>query len=82
MANLSGMIAEGGLLILSLRHGPGAPDRPVFPVRPEETIADAGRSGLILLRRAEADSVQPGNRAMGVRWTWLAFGKQPSNTSA
>ncbi|MCW5730395.1 MAG: SAM-dependent methyltransferase [Alphaproteobacteria bacterium] len=79
MANIAGMIAEGGLLILSLRHGPGAPDRPVLPVRPEETIADADRAGLALLRRVEADSVQPGNRAVGVRWTWLAFGKEVSD---
>ncbi|MCW5752024.1 MAG: hypothetical protein KIT81_12830 [Alphaproteobacteria bacterium] len=55
---------------------------PVRDLLPELTIADASRSGLILLRRVEADSVPPGNRAMGVRWTWLAFGKQPSNTSA
>lgn len=76
MVSLGRMVSDGGLLVMSLRHGPGAPGRRVFPVSVSETIEAAARSGLILSCRSEADSIQPGNRAMGVRWTWLAFKKK------
>ncbi len=72
---LAGLLAPGGLLILSLRHGPGAPTRPVFPCAPEETIGLAATAGLSLRRRAEVASVQAENIANGVRWTWLALGR-------
>ncbi|PTQ12164.1 SAM-dependent methyltransferase [Sphingomonas oleivorans] len=75
MVNLARMTAIGGMLIMSLRHGPGASDRRVFPVLPEETIKTASRLGFDLTRRSEADSVQPDNQARGVRWTWLALSK-------
>jgi 2-polyprenyl-3-methyl-5-hydroxy-6-metoxy-1,4-benzoquinol methylase len=75
MMTLGGMTATGGLLVMSLRHGPGAPGRRVFPASPGETIEAAARSGFVLLRQAEAQSIQPANRAMGVWWTWLALRK-------
>ena len=75
MASLATVTAPGGLLIMSLRHGPGGQGRPVFPVSPDATIEVARDRGLLLIRRREADSIQPGNRAMGVVWTWLAFAK-------
>lgn len=75
MTRLAATIAPGGLLILSLRHGPEYHDRPVYPVRPEETVEEAGRCGLALVRRVEADSIQGDNRAAEVRWTWLALRK-------
>jgi hypothetical protein len=70
---LADIVAQHGLLILSLRHGPGAPGRRVFPVSPDETIVAAEHAGFRLVRRLEAESVQPENRASGVRWTWLAL---------
>ncbi len=76
MVNLGRMVSVGGLLIMSLRHGPGAPGRRVFQVSPDETIEAAIRSGFLLLRQSQVDSIQPGNQAMGVRWTWLAFRKE------
>ena len=60
---------------MSLRHGPGAPGRRVFPVDPDMTIGLAQGWGLQLQRRRDAESIQPDNQAMGVTWTWLAFGK-------
>ncbi|HEY0296776.1 MAG TPA: class I SAM-dependent methyltransferase [Bordetella sp.] len=59
----------------SLRHGPGAPDRPAFPISPQETITASQRLGFTLVRQVGADSVQPGNQTNGVRWTWLALSK-------
>lgn len=73
MRRLAGLMAPDGTIIMSLRHGPGAPNRPVFPVSPERTVADAQAAGLRLLRQRRADSVQAENRAAGVYWTWLAF---------
>jgi SAM-dependent methyltransferase len=72
---LASIIAPGGILVLSLRHGPGAQGRKVFPVSPARTVETAQACDLRLLRRQEAESVQAGNRAMGVSWTWLAFEK-------
>lgn len=75
MPNLSAILGPGGIMILSLRHGPGAEGRRVFPVSSDITIAAAQDCGFRLLRRSEAGSVQAGNQAMGVSWTWLAFEK-------
>ncbi|RYD59921.1 MAG: class I SAM-dependent methyltransferase [Sphingomonadales bacterium] len=65
----------GGLLVLSLRHDPGADSRQTFPTSAEETIDTARALGLRLVRQREADSVSEESRAAGVRWTWLAFEK-------
>ncbi len=73
--NLARVTTTGGRLILSLRHGPGVVGRGVFPVVAEQTIEWARQAGFRLTRRCEAGSVQPGNRATGVRWTWLALDK-------
>lgn len=73
MRSLSTLVAPGGLLVLSLRHGEVTPERGLYTIDPDETCADATREGLTLLRRAEAPSQQPMNTASGVTWTWLAF---------
>lgn len=73
LAALAAMAAPSGLLVMSLRHGPGALDRQVFPALPDDAICSARRCGLELVRRSEAASVQAGNQAAGVHWTWLAL---------
>jgi SAM-dependent methyltransferase len=73
--SLATIIAPGGVLVMSLRHGPGARGRKVFPVSPDMTVEMARACDLRLLRRQDAKSVQARNRAMGVSWTWLAFAK-------
>lgn len=75
MPRLKTMMAPNGTLIMSLRHGPGAANRRVFPVSPDRTIEEALACGLRLIRRQDANSVQAGNQAIGVSWTWLAFEK-------
>ncbi|AYV46123.1 class I SAM-dependent methyltransferase [Caulobacter flavus] len=73
MPALASLLAPGGILVMSLRHGPGAPSRPVWPVDVEVTVTLAEAAGLRLVHCVEADSVQAGNRAAGVTWTWVAF---------
>ena len=73
MPNLARLIAPEGKLILSLRHGQGAPRRPCYPSTRDGTAALAASAGLKLLFAREAELVAPVNRAAGVTRTWLAF---------
>lgn len=75
MESLSAMTATGGLLIMSLRHGPAPEGRRAFAIFPAETINEAARLGFALVREAEVGSIQAGNRALGVHWTWIALRK-------
>jgi SAM-dependent methyltransferase len=70
---LATLLGPRGQLVMSLRHGPGVKGRPVFPVSVDATIDAATGCGLSLVRRREAESVQKGNRANGVVWTWLVL---------
>jgi SAM-dependent methyltransferase len=73
MHRLAELTGSGGVVIMFLRHGPGAPNRPVYQVKPEDTINDALKAGFKLVRKRSAESVQAANRDAGVHWTWLAF---------
>lgn len=73
MRRLAALMAPGAGLILYYRHGPASPGRPVHAGRIEDTMEAAAESGLRLLRRRAAQSVQAANRAAGVHWTWLVF---------
>ncbi|MBV9829750.1 MAG: class I SAM-dependent methyltransferase [Alphaproteobacteria bacterium] len=67
------LTAPGARVIMSLRHGAGAPGRIIIEAPPERTIADAASAGFELMRRRETQSAQPINRQSGVHWTWLVF---------
>lgn len=73
MCSLSGVTVPGGVVVMSLRHGPGAPGRQVYDVSTNYTIEVASAAGFELLCARQADSVQAANRSAGVSWTWLAF---------
>jgi protein-L-isoaspartate O-methyltransferase len=73
MANLSKLLSSGGRIIMSIRHGPGSPDRPCFPATASEAIELASRSGLKVLAQIAAESTQEKNRLAGVTWTWLVL---------
>ncbi|NRG19921.1 class I SAM-dependent methyltransferase [Rhizobiales bacterium] len=73
MRSLVGILRPGGLAVLSLRHGPGAADRPVFPIDTHETLKNAEAEGFAVLRAEERGSIQSVNRAAGVTWTWVAL---------
>jgi len=78
IASLAALLAPGGRILLSLRHGPGAPGRPCYPVSPDALIALAEREGLRLLARRERQSIQQKNRDAGVTWTWLCLAASES----
>ncbi|MEM7739778.1 MAG: class I SAM-dependent methyltransferase [Pseudomonadota bacterium] len=67
---LGSLLVPGGRILASLRHGPTAPDRPGFPASADEMSDLAERQGIRCIYRAEAPSIQPGNKKRGVTWTW------------
>ena len=73
MPVLATLLAPGGRLVLSLRHGPGAANRPCFEAAPEVVIESGRAAGLALMLHRTAPSVQEENRCRGVTWTWLVF---------
>ncbi|MEV7027712.1 class I SAM-dependent methyltransferase [Kitasatospora sp. NPDC093558] len=70
MASLARLLAPGGRVILSLRHGPVPPGRRMFDVPPEETVAQAATSGLHPIGRITRQDL---HARPGVHWTILAF---------
>jgi hypothetical protein len=72
MPNVSALVRNGGVVIMSLRHGPIPPGRRMFEVSAEETMALAQRSSLSCILNREAE---PSLRQPGVSWTRLAFHK-------
>ncbi len=73
MPAIAPLVAPGGVLILSLRHGPIPPGRRMFDVSAEETIALAASQGLACVVNAVTGSVQA--HQPDVTWTRLAFRK-------
>jgi 2-polyprenyl-3-methyl-5-hydroxy-6-metoxy-1,4-benzoquinol methylase len=72
IGNVAALVGGGGVMIMTLRHGPVPPGRRMFEVSAEETISLAAPLDLccVLNRPAESSSRQP-----GVSWTRLAFRK-------
>jgi SAM-dependent methyltransferase len=75
IAALCALLSPGGRLVVSIRHGPGAPNRPCFPADVADLAALGEALGLRLLCRRPTESIQQANREAGVTWTWLAFEK-------
>ena len=77
MPNVSALVRNGGIVIMSLRHGPIPPGRRMFEVSAEETRALARRWNLFctLNQEVEASLRQP-----GVSWTRLGFRKDIDGT--
>ncbi|WP_433693090.1 class I SAM-dependent methyltransferase [Paraburkholderia phenoliruptrix] len=81
MTHVSALVANHGLLIVSLRHGPVPEGRRMFDVSAQETIQLARMCGLETVLQLVVPSVQRGNRSAGVMWTRLAFEKRlPQST--
>ena len=76
MGNISRLTAPRGRLVLSLRHGPGAPARPCYPSSVRDTVGLAETHGLHLVFSEEQEAVQPQNRSAGVTWNWLVFSRE------
>ncbi len=73
MARVAALVAPGGLLVITLRHGPVPEGRVMFAVSADETIALAEAHGLRVALDVHAESTQAANRDAGVSWTQLAF---------
>jgi SAM-dependent methyltransferase len=73
IGSLAAILEVGGRAVVSLRRGPGASSRPVFPCDQRALVEAAARSGSRLVHRVERPSVQAGTRARGVTWTWLVL---------
>ncbi|MDQ8731504.1 class I SAM-dependent methyltransferase [Bradyrhizobium sp. LHD-71] len=82
MARLASLLRTGGLIIMSLRHGPMPAGRRMFDVGVEETLTLAGAQQLRAVFRMRAASMQPANRRAGVTWTRLALIKSNSPVSS
>jgi len=76
IGTIASLAAPEGRVILSVRHGPGAPNRPCFAADTDALVADGVAAGLSLRARRPASSVQQRNRDAGVTWEWLCFDKQ------
>ncbi len=73
MPVLAGLLRRGGVMIMSLRHGPVPDGRRMFEVTAEETIDLAAADGLRPTLQRQSESLQAANRRAGVTWTHLAF---------
>jgi SAM-dependent methyltransferase len=72
MPNVAALARNGGVMIMTLRHGPVPPGRRMFEVSAEETIGLAQPLGLRCVQNRQAESSL---RQPGVSWTRLAFRK-------
>ena len=77
MSNISTLVRNGGIVIMSLRHGPIPPGRRMFVVSAQETRTLAQRASLSCILNREAE---PSLRQPGVSWTRLAFQKASAST--
>jgi SAM-dependent methyltransferase len=73
MPGLARLLAPGGLLTLTVRHGPIPQGRRMFEIPSEEVIADAEAQGLQLVFRNEHRA--DGQGRPGVHWSRLVFGQ-------
>jgi len=72
MPSVASLVRAGGVMMMSLRHGPVPLGRRMFPVAADETIGLAMAEGLQLLMNQSAPSALG---TSGVSWTRLAFRK-------
>jgi SAM-dependent methyltransferase len=73
MPNLASLLARGGTIIMTLRHGPVPPGRRMFEVSAAETIELAEMQALHPVLNLHLESSQEQNRAAEITWTKLAF---------
>jgi SAM-dependent methyltransferase len=70
MATVAGLLAPGGRMLLSLRHGPVPQGRRMFAVSAAETRALAARHGLACIHESRCGDML-GRPEVG--WTYLGF---------
>ena len=73
MPNVAALLCPGGIIVMTLRHGPVPQGRRMFTVTADETIELARRAGLDVVYSAYSpDGIQ---QRPGVSWTRLAFAR-------
>lgn len=75
MPRIARLLAENGVLVMTLRHGPIPPGRRMFEVSAQETIALAQDHGLRAILSTRAESVRSINRQAGVTWSCVALSR-------
>lgn len=73
MPIVSSLTAPGGVMIMSLRHGPVPEGRRMFDVSPDETKKLAAKEGLDCVFERLSGSREDRNKRAGVTWTRLVF---------
>jgi SAM-dependent methyltransferase len=73
MPVVASLLAPGGMLAMTLRHGAVPVGRIMFAVSAEETIAQAEREGLRCVLNIQAESRLTANREAGVSWSRIVF---------
>ncbi|MGB3176252.1 MAG: methyltransferase domain-containing protein [Albidovulum sp.] len=79
MQNIRALTAPSGRVMISIRNGPGAPSRPTFKGRVEDTAALAEAQGFSCLFKQSTPSIQPENQAAGVTWDWVVLQAPQAN---
>lgn len=75
MPNLARLLAHGGVVFMTLRHGPIPDGRRMFEVTAEETVLLAQSQGLKAVVNDRMQSAGRANRLAGVEWSHLAFAR-------
>ena len=75
MPVLASLMRPGGVMIMTLRHGPVPSGRRMFDVLAEETIALARAEHITPVMNLHRKSKGEKNRKAGITWTRLAFEK-------
>jgi hypothetical protein len=73
MDALAALLAPGGRLALTVRHGPVPPGRRMFDLPPEHTVRLAVTRGLRLLHRTTRRDL---HGRQDVHWTALVFERE------
>lgn len=73
MTKVSSLVRKGGMMSLTLRHGPVPAGRRMFEVSAAETVRLAAARGLAVVLELET---QPSLRQAGVIWTRLVFKRE------
>ena len=70
MPAVASLVKTGGIMTMSLRHGPVPEGRRMFDVSAEETGVLASAHGLQTIHHTVRDAI---TKAVGVTWDTLAF---------
>lgn len=73
---ISQLIKPDGTFLMSVRHGPGVNNRPVFKSERQATIDLILSQGFEITQINFRPSVQSENIARGVMWTWITMKRQ------